>query len=219
MPRRMPRFDNALSLQAVEAISIVGAGESAHVSSSPSIRKQWRIARLEALYELAYLRIFSTWEMYLEAVFYRSLCGYASVAGQEKLRRGSYYPDLASAEMAVLGGRMFLLWHNPQQVIDRCQAHIQSAGTNAGPCVQETVVASHLARLDHFSNMRHRIVHTHQADAKNKFDAATTHLVGRTYPASRPGKFLREYDTSKTPPRHWLDVISEELNALLAQMV
>jgi hypothetical protein len=153
------------------------------------------------------------WETYLEAVFYRSLCGYASAAGQEKLIRGKFYPNLATAEAAVLGGYSYVLWHSPQKVIDRCRLHIRG-----GPCVQELIITSNFTRLVHLSSTRHRIVHD-QADAKKKFDAATLHLTGQTYRGSRPGKFLRDYDRTKVPPQRWLEVTVRELSALMAQMV
>ncbi len=213
MPRRMPRFDRALLNDAQTAVAIAGAGEVAHLSGGPSVRKQWRITRLEALYELAYLRVFAAWETYLEAIFIRSLCGYTSAAGQEQLLGGSHFRTLAAAQAAVLGTHSYLLWHNPQKVIDRCRAYFRPGG----PCVQESTIASNLTRLEHFSHTRHRIVHD-QADAKKKFDAATQHFAGRTYPSSRPGKFLRDYDAS-SPPQRWLEIAVMELSSLLAQMV
>ena len=154
--------------------------------------------------------------MCLEAIFYRSLCGYASAAGQEQLIRGAYFSNLAAAEGDVLGGNVFALWHKPQRVIDRCKKYIKSG---AGcPCVQEVTLTSNLSRLEHLVSMRHRIVHD-QKDAKNKFDAATLHIAGRIYRASRPGKFLRDYDRTKTPPQRWLEVAVTELSSLMAQMV
>jgi hypothetical protein len=212
----MPRFDSALRDNALTAVSIVEAGELSRLSGAPAIRKEWRTARLEALYELAYLRVFAAWESYLEAVFYRSLCGFASVAGQEQLIRGAYFSSLAAAEADVLGANAYALWHKPQRVIDRCKKYIKSG---AGcPCVQEVTITSNLTRLEHLASMRHRIVHD-QKDAKNKFDAATLHIAGRTYRTSRPGKFLRDYDTTKAPPQRWLEVTATELSSLMAQMV
>jgi hypothetical protein len=216
MPRRMPRFDHVLSGQAQSAISIVRAGEIAHTSGGPSIRKEWSVAKLEALYELAYLRVFAAWEMCLEAVFYRSLCGYASSAGQETLVAGSYYRTLAAAEAAVLGGKAYRLWHNPQHVIDRCKSFIKSG---AGcPCLQETALSSNLAYLVNLGATRHRIVHGN-ADAKGKFDLATLQIAGRAYPSSRPGKFLRDWDASTLPRRRWLEVTMSDLIAIASQIV
>lgn len=212
----MPRFDTRLSREAAEAVSIALAGEIAHTSGSPVIRKEWSITRLEALYELAYLKTFSAWETCLESIFYRSLCGYASSAGQEVMLSGRYYPNLTAAETAVLAGRSYLLWHDPKKVITRCRSFISSA--SGCPCLQETTINSNLARLTHFSATRHRIVHD-QSDAKAKFDAATLAIAGRTYAASRPGKFLRDWNILVLPQSRWLQVLATELSSLARQMV
>jgi hypothetical protein len=217
MPRRMPRFDKLLANHAQLAIAIVKAGEMAHVCGTAVIRKEWSTARLEALYELAFLRVFAAWEMCLEAVFYRSLCGFASTAGQETLISGRYYPTLAAAESAVLGGRSYVLWHNPQHVIDRCRRFFRS-GAPGCPSVQETMVASKFTYLVNLASIRHRVVHD-QADAKRKFDTATLQIAARTYPSSRPGKFLRDWDASTSPPQRWLEVTIAGLTALTGQIV
>jgi hypothetical protein len=213
----MPRFDRALSNQAQSALGIVRAGEIAHISGGVAIRREWSAIRLEALYELAYLRVFAAWEVCLEAVFYRSLCGYASAAGQETLARGSYYQNLAAAESAVLSGQSYVLWHNPQKVIDRCRKFITS-GLPGCPSIQEITISSNLTRLLNLASTRHRIVHD-QADAKRKFDTATLQIAGRTYPSSRPGKFLRDWDTSSVPRRRWLEVTIADLTTLTSQIV
>jgi hypothetical protein len=216
MPRRMPRFDNLLSMQAQSAVAIVKAGEIAHASGGPSIRKEWTVIRLEALYELAYLRVFAAWETCLESIFLRSLCGYASKAGQETLVTGSYFPTLSAAEAAVLSGQSYSLWHSPQKVIGRCQRFIR-AGTGF-PAVQQAIISSNFTRLEDLAFTRHRVVHD-QADAKNKFDAATLRIAGRAYPSSRPGRFLRDWDASTSPPQRWLDTVVAELVKFANQMV
>jgi hypothetical protein len=91
----MPRFDLLLTDQSRIAIGVVSAGELARRIGTPLVRKEWSISRVEFLHELAYMRIFSAWETCLESIFYRSLCGYASNAGQEAMVGGAYYPNLA----------------------------------------------------------------------------------------------------------------------------
>src|SRR5437867_174062 len=121
MPRHMPRFDLGLLAQAQLAIGIARAGEIVRATAGLVGRTQWTISRLEALYELAYLRVFAAWETCLESLLCRSLCGYASSAGQETLVpgvlpagvAGPYFPTLAAAEKFVLGTAPFKLWHNP----------------------------------------------------------------------------------------------------------
>lgn len=214
MPRRMPRFDLRFAAQAQVASEIVVAGEKSSVTGD-----EWTPKRLEFLYELAYLRVFASWEATLESIFYRSLCGYASRAGQESMVSGVYYASIAKAEVAVLAAesrgkvvKTYVLWHSAMQIISRCKTHIV-AGT------QESVISSNRNRLDALAAVRHRIVHDQQ-DAKVKFDKATLFLVGKTYPASRPGKFLRDLDRhSARPHRKWMDSAISELTGLSGQMV
>ena len=178
---------------------------------------EWSLTQLEALYELAYLRIFAEWETCLESVFYRSLCGYASRHGIETPVSGKYYRTVLDAETAVLGGQPYRLWHSPTQIIKRCQQHFVSASVG-GLGIQESVIASAIARLTDFANIRHRIVHN-QTNARRKFDAATLNIAGRTYPASRPGKFLRDTAALAPTSQKWLEVLVNELVGLAAQMV
>jgi hypothetical protein len=216
MPRVMPRLDLQFSAQATLAVEIVRAGELARAGWDKG-KQEWKMLRLEALYELAYLRTFAAWESLLEQIFYRSLCGFASSRGQETLVRGlTYYTTIRAAENAALGPKQFLLWHNPHQVIRRCQQFIQS-----GPgclAIQESVVSSAVGKLEFFGAIRHRVVHE-QADARVKFDNATLSLAGRIYPASRPGKFLRDIDPSSPTGKKWLEVLVTELSGLASQMV
>jgi hypothetical protein len=216
MPRRMPRFDLELSAVATEAIAVARAGEVARVSPDKSVRKEWTPKRLEALYELAYLRVFAAWEIFQENVFYRSLCGYAGSAGQETLVSGAYYQTIPAAESAVLAGQAYVLWANPSKVIARCRRFIKSG--SGCPALQELTLSSNVARLEGLASTRHRIVHE-QKDARKNFDAATLLIAGTKYPASRPGKFLRDLDPATTPSRRWLDVVIRDLTSLAAQMV
>jgi hypothetical protein len=213
----MKRFDKELAAKSELALDIVKAGELSRIDGGRKISKQWTRTKLEALYELAYLRAFAEWEASLEAVFVRSVCGHASRRGRERLVTGKYSRSLADAEKWILGGNDFLLWQDPDKVIKRCKKFFVS-GKRGCPARQETTIAANLARLVHLASIRHRIVHTHQTDAKNKFNAATLDFSGRTFPGSRPGKFLRSWNGS-SPPRRWLEVLIADLVAMLGQMV
>jgi hypothetical protein len=214
----MPRFDLQFSAESQVATEIVLAGEIAKTRGID----EWSLKRIEFLHEFAYLRIFIAWESLLEDVFQRTRCGYASrAAGQERLVCGRHYPTLAAAEVAALAGNRFLLWENCSKIILRCKTHIGTPATTTTPRIpglQETVIASHSSRLQGFAAIRHRIVHD-QNDGRINFDAATKMLTGRTYPCSRPGKFLRDIDGGSSPPRKWIDTAVAELTGLAGQMV
>lgn len=215
MPRAMPRFDKDFSLEVQNSLDIVRAGELTRITGDPKLQAEWTIPRLEALYELAYMRMFASWEMYLQAILCRSLCGYASASGQEQvLARPTFYRNLAAAETALLQGRQYLLWHDPTKVAALCRQMICS-GT---PGVQEAVLVANTVSIQSLAWTRHRIVHSHQKDAKNKFDAATHNIAGRLYPASRPGRFLRDRHPTRSPRQRWIEILGGDLVAFVRQM-
>src|SRR5712671_6391858 len=98
MPHQMPSLNLRLAASAQVAIGVARAGENVRAAREPVGRREWTISRLEALYELAYLRAFAAWETCQEDIFCRSLCGFASSAGQEVLHSGAFCRSLAAAE-------------------------------------------------------------------------------------------------------------------------
>src|SRR5436309_2044400 len=152
MPRTMPPLDRILSGQIDHSLGLVEAGENLRVWGGPG-SKVWAelsIARLEYLYELSYLRMFIAWEIFLEGTFFRYLCGYRSRYGQAVMKRGSYFPTLAGAELTVLSRWRFLHWYDPGKVIRRSQLHMRDGR-------HEQVVSSNRARLAYFAAIRHRV--------------------------------------------------------------
>src|SRR5947209_318454 len=122
MPRQMPGLASALLRHTQRALKIVKAGEITRAVSRPGSRvhRLWPEYRLEALSELAYLRVFVAWEVFLESAFYRYLCGYQSITfGQETTVSGRYYRTIDRAQKGVLAtlGKSYLLWENPASVI------------------------------------------------------------------------------------------------------
>jgi hypothetical protein len=87
MPRAMPPLAAQFAQQVDKALLIAEIGERIRISS-PRGSVAWRElhpARLEVLYEMAYLRIFMLWESYLEESFLRYLCGYSTTVGLASL--------------------------------------------------------------------------------------------------------------------------------------
>jgi hypothetical protein len=197
-----------------EALALAGAGDLAAAARRDGrISQEWYVARVELLYELAYLRIFIGWESFLEQTFVRYLCGYRSTGGVtfSPTGAGAFYTKIQDAETSVLGGRQFVLWHDPISVMRRAQRFLIN-------CPHESVIASHATRLTDYGSVRHRIVHG-QEDARLKFNNATMNLAGRRYRGARPGRFLRDWDRSTTPPQRWLSVLGADLANLAQQIV
>ena len=114
----MPNFGDQLRHRFDDALELAAIGELARLEAQVGSRTRASLhpVRLEALYEMAYLRVFVTWEAFLEQVFLRYLCGYSSTHGLATPVGGtSFLPTLASAEQAVLAGNRYVVWHNPDK--------------------------------------------------------------------------------------------------------
>lgn len=210
MPPLAAEFGRLIS----EALALSEAGEivRAHANPGSPTKAALSAKRLEYLYEMAYLRAFVAWEAFLEQAFYRYLCGYTSPRGpMPRIGGAAYCATLATAETTVLNGMRYRLWHNPGQVIARCQRYFV-AGTHF-----EAVLGSATARIADMANVRHRIAHA-QRDAIVQFNAATLRFAGRQYSAASAGRFLRDWVPGKTPPERWLAELTRELGSLAGQI-
>lgn len=211
MPRHMPAIAVAFGARVSDAIALARAGDIAATVPPPNpVRSEWYPARVELLYELAYLRFFIEWETFLEQSLVRFLCGYVCRHGIVIPASGTFFPSLGQAEAGLLGGQAYKLWHDPNIVVNRVRGFL----TNSH---YENVIASHIATLGDLASIRHRIAHG-QADARRKFDVATMNLAGRRYRGARPGKFLRDWDRTTIPPKRWLETLGTELVNLARQI-
>lgn len=209
----MPSLTAEFGTRVADALRIAEIGEVARFEASRNsqTRKNLHPARLEYLYEMAYLKVFVSWEIFLEQTFIRYLCGYVSSVGAAIPKAGiAFATNLAKAESAVLQGRSYVLWHNPTTVVKRAQSFFTS-----NPL--EPIILSNTARLERLAAIRHRITHA-QSDAQDKFDLATMGIAGKRYRGSRAGAFLRDVDGSMTPPIRWIEQLGQELRNLAAQI-
>jgi hypothetical protein len=210
MGRKLPKFDEYFESEVSAALALTSSIEKARLMRD-SGRNLLASTQAEFVYELAYLRIFLSWETLLESTLLRLMCGYHISSGPEPLVSGrTYFTRLANAEAALLGRQRYQLWHNPNQVIRRARVYFANSR-------YEVVLLSATTRLEHFAAVRHRIAHG-QRDAQLQFDQATMSLAGKRYGRSRPGKFLREQNPSSSPPERWINILSRELVSLANQI-
>lgn len=208
----MSQLSAVFESSADEAVGLAIVGEAIFSSTAAgsTVKKEFRLSRLEFLYELAFLRLFMAWEDFLEQSFFRYLCGYRSALGSFPPTK-QYASRIAAAEKMVLGNRDYVLWHNPSIIEKRSRSFLLGAP-------HETVIASNTARLEWFASIRHRVVHGQQ-DARNKFDIATLRLAGRTYLGARPGRFLRDRVPNHPIVTRWIVEIASEFKNLSRQIV
>lgn len=190
-------------------LSWLGATEALWQSAPPAtqVRKQLKSQQLEALYESAYLRLFASWENFLEDCCARMMAraatpGYMPVAAHG----ATLYSSLEQARAGLLNGRRFLLWHNPVTVADRVAGYLDGSPI-------ESEIRANRPRLEHLAAVRHGIAHSSE-DAKASFELAATAITGSVH-RGRPGKLLRAADPSDPlNPRRWVVVFREDLVGL-----
>lgn len=214
MPRSMPALAGRFRAVYDAGAKLVAGAEAAKASAlaDASVRRWLHPRRLEILYEVSYLRLFTAWEDFLEQTFLRYLCGYENSNGRVALVTGRQYcQNLIDARATVYGQNDYILWHNPRKYVIQRSAHFFSYGPH------EAVASSALAPLERMANIRHRIAHDTD-DSRVKFDAATMAFCGKRYPGGRPGRFLRDVDHSGATPQRYLKTIAEELMAYAGQI-
>jgi hypothetical protein len=209
----MPPLGSSFMRDTTAALNLIAATETLWLTArgGSAVRQQLRPAQLEALYESAYLRIFTMWEDFLEQALLRYMVGRTTpsytpipVAGS------SVFGTIAAARTHLFNGRRYLLWHDGQTAADRCRRYLQH-------CPYELVLTGSAQQLEDFSAIRHRIAHS-STDAKNRFANSAVRLAGQAHGDS-PGRLLRAADISDPlNQRKWVRVITDELRLLALQI-
>jgi hypothetical protein len=192
-----------------EALGVAQAGEIIRAASGRGsvAYRELTNTRLEALYEMAYLRVFVLWEVFLEESFIRVMSGYATTRRGFQLVNPPYL-RLEDARQTLFGGQKYLSWSNAGAVCKILAKHVTSG-------LHESVLRSNQSRLDWYTAVRNRIAHRSRWSAQ-RFDAATLALAGRTYPGAQPGKFLRSWHVQTG--QRWLHPVALELKGLASQI-
>lgn len=209
MPQNMPDLATRYRVFVNESLVIVSSTEALWITAPPAsaVRQQLKVGQLEALYESVFLRIFSAWEGFLEEALTRFVAGYRTPSHSPVVAAGAVrHRTVSSARAALYGGRTFLLWHDPKQVVRRSQGLLVQ-------CPVETVLQGAQAQLERYAAIRHRIAHSTD-DASQKFRQAAQSIAGVDH-RGKPGRLLRSADISDPlNPTKWIRRISDDLIAL-----
>lgn len=186
----------------------LGATEALWMTAPPTtdVRRQLKTPQMEALYEAAYLRVFTAWEVFQEETTVRMMAGAVTPSYRPVPAQGhGLHRTQVSARQALYGNRDYLLWHNPSQVRTRVAKFI------AGSPLEAELLAKQ-GWLENVSHIRHRVAHASD-DASKKFQQASHSLTGTAHVL--PGRLLRAYDMSDAlnTPR-WIYVIARDLQEL-----
>jgi hypothetical protein len=208
----MPPLSKAFSANAQEILDLALMAERlrSHATMGQSIRQELTVQRTRLFYEVAFLKLFASWETFLGDIIIRYLCGY-TYAGQAEQVINGFARSLTDAQTRLLGNQSYVLLQNPTKIIGHINRLFQPG------CRIAQVVSSFQQSLEDFANIRHRIAHDHQ-DARRKFDGASMRLAGRRFPGSRPGTLLRETTQFNGLNVRWLERIVRELEGITGQL-
>lgn len=197
--------------QCAETLSWLGATEALWLTAPPTtdIRRNLKVTQLEALYEAAFLRIFTAWEVTLEDLTLRMMTRAGTPTWAASPAAGtSLHDSMLSAKTALYGNRDYLLWHNPKKVVERIEKVV------TGSPLENELRAS-ASWLEHVGHIRHRIAHSSPDAAKN-FEVAALTIGGSSFKGS-PGRFLRSEDISDPLNRSkWIVGVDGRLRSIIA---
>lgn len=196
-----------------EILKIAATTEGLWLAAPPAseIKRQLKVGQLEALYEATFLRIFASFESFLEDSLAHFMAGYGTPSHSPAPAVGkSLFPTLTAALAELYGTRQYLLWHDMARDITRSQTHLVN-------CPSETVLAANKARLDDYAAIRHHIAHNSK-DSRQKFEAAALRITGSAH-GGKPGRMLRSEDISdplNTPK--WIRNVVDDMAGVVLQI-
>lgn len=198
---------------------LIASTEALWLTSPPAseVRRKLKVDRLEALYEAAYLRIFSDWEAFLEDGTTRFMAGYESASYQPVPVMGrSLLPTISGALAELLcenrsTPRDYLLWHNPVEVANRTSRWLVGSPV-------EAVCRTNADEIARYVAIRHHIAHG-SVDTREKFKVAARYIAASDC-GGRPGRLLRADDIADPLNRpRWIVSISNRLLDLASKIV
>jgi hypothetical protein len=210
MARKMPRLEKRLAADIDKAVDFAKACERMRILNAASGASYQSVHRtkIEDIYELAYLRLFVSWEDFLEASFIRYLCGHCTRRyASARLHGGlTYAATLAHAERVMLNGQDYVLWGSTKRAL-------QCVRRTCARSRHEIVIGGTVGELQNYCAIRNRVAHG-QPDCIRKFNAAVGALSkGGSY-GRRAGNFLRGWDNSVSPPVRWIETIASRLKGI-----
>ncbi len=187
--KTMPKLGTKCVSRFNEILKIAATTEGLWLAAPPAseIKKQLKVAQLEALYEATFLRIFASFESFIEDSLAHYMAGYATPTYTPAAATGSLHTTVSGALSTLYGTRPFLLWHDMGKDIRRSQKYLVAAPV-------ETALDANRTQLEAYAAIRHHIAHNSR-DSRAKFEAAATSISGGKH-GGKPGRMLRSEDIS-----------------------
>ena len=160
--------------------------------------------------ELAFLRVFLAWEVFVEQSFLLYVMGAAPLKGR-RVHRFVFPPSRNVAEEWLTDGRDYATWSSAAAVGQRAQRYFREGRPFTG------VLRRNQNFLDETRFIRNAIAHR-SGDAQDKFEAMVRNKLGALPPNATAGSFLAATVPGVAPPLTFWESYTKKL-AQLADLI
>ncbi len=172
------------------------------IPAQPGARAQISPQRRDTLTEMAFLRAFTGWEIFLEETFLLYLMGHQAPKGQPPRRYG-FPPNEEAASEWCTEGKEYAKW-NVSDVRRRANRWFRQ-GKPFTPALQ-----GQQSRLDQLTTIRNAIAHESSA-ARGKFETLVRNELQALPPSTSVGSFLITTKPNSNPPISFMEFYLSEV--------
>jgi len=208
--RRLATVISEFSKTVRESRALASDAQLWSVPIPPTTAPMLKPKRRDALTELAFFRVFSAWEAFLEETFILYLRGQQAPRGRP-IQRYGFPPSEDAAYEWVAEGHGYASWAS-----DKVKVRAKRLFKNGRP--YETAFTSHHNLLYQLVTVRNAIAHN-SAHAREKFEVLVRNELGTLPPNTTPGSFLLALKPRSSPPVSFVEFYFEEIKRVAAKIV
>lgn len=210
MARRLKTVINDFSKCVRESRGLASDAFSWSVPTPPATVPLIDSKRRDSLTELAFFRVFSAWEAFLEEAFILYMLGQQAPRGR-KIQRYGFPPNEGAAYEWVADGRDYAKW-SPDHVKPRAKRLFKDGRPF------EAALSSHHNLLFQVKTVRNAIAHD-SASARKKFEDLVRNELTAVPHSATPGSFLLTIKPRETPPITFLEFYFKEIKRVADRIV
>ena len=210
MPRKLTTVLTDFTKCIRESRNLASDAYSWSITVPPAISPLINPRRRDSLTELAFFRVFSAWEAFLEETFILYLLGQQSPRGKKAYRYG-FPPSEEAAREWVADGRSYANW-----TVDQVKSRSKRLFRDGHPF--DPALSSHLNLLEQVKTLRNAIAHD-TAKARQKFETLVRNELTVLPPNSTVGSFLLTMKPRTSPPLSFLEFYLDEISKAADKIV
>ncbi len=189
--------------------------DDAYLWSAPSghgTRPYISRGRRDSIVEMAFLRAFLAWEVFVEESFILYLCGQKPPRGRRPYRHAFPPNHEIAMEWVIPEGRPYARWTAAGEVSQRAERFFRNGRPFAG------ILRSNQTALDETQTIRNAIAHR-STSARLKFENLVRTKLLTLPPNLTVGRFLGTTAPGSTPPISFLEFYVAKIDLAAQQIV